>query len=73
MSAKSGGRGTVLTVRQVKSGIGFDRTQKATLKALGLGRIGKTRRHPDNPQIRGMIATVPHLVVVESAGEEGNR
>lgn len=58
-------RGAVLTVRQVHSGIGFDRTQKATLKALGLGRIGKTRRLPDNPQARGMIAAVRHLVVVD--------
>jgi large subunit ribosomal protein L30 len=73
MSAQQGKREAVLTVRQVKSGIGFDRTQKATLRALGLGRIGKSRRHPDNPQIRGMIATVPHLVVVESASDEGVR
>jgi len=49
-------------VRQVRSGIGFDRTQKATLKALGLGRIGRTRRLPDNPQVRGMVAKIPHLV-----------
>jgi len=55
-----------LRVRQVRSGVGFDRTQKATLKALGLGRIGKERRHPDNPQVRGMISKVSHLVVVEA-------
>jgi len=55
-----------LRVRQVRSGVGFDRTQKATLRALGLGRIGKERRHPDNPQVRGMISKVSHLVVVEA-------
>jgi large subunit ribosomal protein L30 len=55
-----------LTVRQVRSGIGYDKKQKATLKALGLGRIGKSRRLPDNPQVRGMIAKVTHLVVVGS-------
>jgi large subunit ribosomal protein L30 len=51
-------------IRQVKSGIGYDKTQKATLKALGLGRVGRTRVLPDNPQVRGMIAKIPHLVHV---------
>jgi large subunit ribosomal protein L30 len=54
-----------LNVRQVKSGIGFDKTQKATLRALGLGRIGKSRQVPDNPEIRGMIRKVTHLVVID--------
>jgi large subunit ribosomal protein L30 len=53
-----------IRIRQVRSGIGFDRTQKATLKALGLGKIGRTREMPDNPQVRGMVAKIPHLVVV---------
>jgi len=56
---------TVL-VKQIRSGIGFNKRQKATLKALGLGRIGRVRNLPDNPQVRGMIAAVSHLVVVES-------
>ena len=54
-----------LRVRQIRSGIGFDKTQKATLRALGLTRIGRVRTHPDNDQIRGMIAKVCHLVVIE--------
>jgi large subunit ribosomal protein L30 len=54
-----------LKVRQIRSGIGFDRTQKATLKALGLERIGRVRELPDNPQVRGMLAKIPHLVTVE--------
>ena len=58
--------GGPLRVKQVRSGIGFDRTQKATLRALGLGRIGREHRHPDNPQVRGMIAKISHLVVVEA-------
>ena len=61
---KGQGQGGSLRVKQVRSGIGFDKTQKGTLKALGLGRIGRERRHPDNPQVRGMIAKVSHLVVV---------
>jgi large subunit ribosomal protein L30 len=64
MSASKGGEGPTLKVRQVRSGIGFDRTQKATLKALGLGRPGRTRELPDNPQVRGMIAKIPHLVTL---------
>jgi large subunit ribosomal protein L30 len=63
--SQQGPAGT-LRVRQVRSGIGFDETQKATLRALGLGRIGKEHRHPDNPQVRGMISKVSHLVVVEA-------
>jgi large subunit ribosomal protein L30 len=64
MSAKASGK--TLRVRQVRSGIGFERGQKATLKALGLAKIGRVREHPDNPQVRGMIQKVTHLVVVES-------
>ena len=51
-------------IRQVRSGIGFEKSQKATLRALGLERIGRVVERPDNPAIRGMIATIPHLVVV---------
>jgi large subunit ribosomal protein L30 len=64
MSARPGQNKT-LRVRQVRSGIGFGGDQKATLRALGLGRINKVRTHPDNAQIRGMIAKIPHLVVIE--------
>jgi large subunit ribosomal protein L30 len=66
MTAAAKKAGSTLRVRQIKSGIGFDRTQKATLRALGLAKIGRTRSLPDNPQIRGMIAKVSHLVVVET-------
>jgi len=62
MTAATAGK---LQVRQIKSGIGYDKTQKATLKALGLGRIGKSRQVPDNPEIRGMIRKVTHLVVID--------
>jgi large subunit ribosomal protein L30 len=54
-----------IKIRQVRSGIGFDKTQKATLKALGLVKIGRVREFPDNPAIRGMAAKISHLVVVE--------
>lgn len=58
--------GDTVRVRQVRSGIGYGKDQKATLRALGLGRVGRVRVHPDNPQIRGMVAKIPHLVVIET-------
>ena len=53
-----------LTVTQTKSAIGAKPKHKGTLRALGLGRIGATNTLPDRPEIRGMIARVPHLVEV---------
>ena len=54
-----------LKVTQVKSSIGSKPKHKGTLRALGLGRIGKSHVLPDRPEIRGMIARVPHLITVE--------
>jgi large subunit ribosomal protein L30 len=54
-----------LKVTQVKSGIGTKPKHRGTLRALGLGRIGRTNTLPDRPEIRGMLAKVPHLVQVE--------
>ena len=53
-----------IRIQQIRSGIGFDRTQKATLRALGLEKIGRIREVPDNAPIRGMLGKIPHLVVV---------
>ena len=67
MSAQKAARGGTKTIkiRQVKSGIGFDKTQKATLRALGLVKIGRVREFPDNAAVRGMAASISHLVVIE--------
>ena len=54
-----------IKVTQVKSSIGTKPKHRGTLRALGLGRIGKTNTLPDRPEIRGMLARVPHLVLVE--------
>jgi len=54
-----------LKVTQVRSAIGTKPKHRGTLRALGLGRIGRTRVLPDRPEIRGMLAKVPHLVTVE--------
>ena len=54
-----------LHVRQVRSSIGSKPKHRGTLRSLGLGRIGKSNTLPDRPEIRGMIARVPHLILVE--------
>ncbi|MEE9417494.1 MAG: 50S ribosomal protein L30 [Acidimicrobiales bacterium] len=54
-----------LKVTQVGSSIGTKPKQRGTLRALGLGRIGKSRVHQDKPETHGMIARVSHLVKVE--------
>ncbi len=65
--------GAMIVVTQVKSAIGTKPKHRGTLRALGLGRIGKSNVLPDRPEIRGMIARVPHLVSVDAvgAGHEG--
>jgi large subunit ribosomal protein L30 len=57
--------GTILKVTQIRSRIGIKPKQRGTLRALGLRRIDHTVEHADRPEIRGMIAKVPHLVRVE--------
>jgi large subunit ribosomal protein L30 len=58
-----------ITVTQVKSGIGAKPKTRGTLRALGLGRIGKTNTLPDRPEIRGMLHRVPHLVEISEGAE----
>ncbi len=52
-------------VTQVRSQIGFDRRQRATLRGLGIRRMHQTVELEDTPQVRGMIRKVVHLVKVE--------
>lgn len=56
---------TNLKVTQVKSVIGGKQNQRDTLRSLGLKHIGSSSVKDDRPEIRGMIATVAHLVTVE--------
>jgi large subunit ribosomal protein L30 len=58
-----------LKVTQIKSTIGTKPKHRGTLRALGLGRIGNSNTLPDRPEIRGMIARVPHMVTVEHVEE----
>jgi len=56
-----------LHVKQVRSAIGTKPKHRGTLRALGLGRIGRTSVLPDRPEIRGMVARVTHLVEVSTS------
>ena len=56
-----------LKVTQVRSGIGGTHRQRETLRSLGLRKIRQSVVREDNPSVRGMIATVAHLVTVEEA------
>jgi len=56
-----------LRVTQVKSAIGFDRRQRATLRGLGIRRLHATVSLQDSPSVRGMLRAVRHLVEVEEA------
>ena len=50
---------------QVRSAIGQTQRHRGTLRALGLGRIGKTAEHNESPVLAGMLRKVRHLVNVE--------
>ncbi|MBF6555444.1 MAG: 50S ribosomal protein L30 [Acidimicrobiales bacterium] len=59
-----------LRVTQVRSAIGTKPKHRGTLRALGLRGIGRTNVLPDRPEIHGMLARVPHLVVVTPASQD---
>ncbi len=56
-----------LKITQTGSLIGTKPKQRGTMRALGLGKIGRSVTKPDSPEVRGMLARVPHLVSVEEA------
>lgn len=58
-----------IKVTQIRSAIGTKPKHRGTLRALGLRRIGHSNELPDRPEIRGMIARVPHLITVEEVSK----
>ena len=52
-------------ITQVRSEIGQSERHRATLRALGLGKIGRSVERPESPQLAGMLRRVRHLVDVE--------
>ena len=56
---------TRVRITQVRSGIGQSERHRGTLRALGLGRIGRSVEHAESRQLAGMLRKVRHLVKVE--------
>jgi len=54
-----------LKITQTGSSIGQSARHRGTLRALGLGKIGRSAEHDDSPQLAGMLRKVRHLVRVE--------
>ena len=54
-------------ITQVRSQIGQSERHRGTLRALGLGRIGRSREHEESAVLAGMLRKVRHLVKIESA------
>ena len=52
-------------VTQVRSQIGQSEKHRGTLRALGLGKIGRSREHTESPELAGMLRKVRHLVKIE--------
>jgi large subunit ribosomal protein L30 len=54
-----------LNVTYKKSAIGYNKSQKRTIRALGFTKLNQVVEHDDTPVIRGMVHKVRHLVSVE--------
>ncbi|HKZ51575.1 MAG TPA: 50S ribosomal protein L30 [Dehalococcoidia bacterium] len=63
---------THLRITWRKSAIGYRKDQGATIRSLGLHRLGHTVEHSDSPTLRGMIRKVRHLVDVATVEETGD-
>ncbi len=55
-----------IRIKWVRSGIGFTYHQKTIVRSLGLNKLNHTVVRPDTPQIRGVVASVPHLLEIVS-------
>jgi large subunit ribosomal protein L30 len=63
--AKKKEQARTLKVTLVKSPIGYAQNQKDTVRSLGLKKVNRSVMLPDNPQVRGMIYKVRHMLLVE--------
>jgi len=64
MPANKAKKAKTITVKQIRSGIGFPRPMRETLRALGLRRMHQAVECPDTPETRGKIAKIQHLVEI---------
>jgi large subunit ribosomal protein L30 len=60
----------MLKITLKKSLIGYEKDQRLTANALGLGKVGSSIVQPDNQAIRGMIRKIVHVLTVEPVAEE---
>ena len=60
-----------IRITQTRSQIGQSAKHRGTLRALGLGKIGRSAEHTESPQLVGMLRKVGHLVRVEDTGSKG--
>jgi large subunit ribosomal protein L30 len=60
-------------IRQVRSSIGQSARHRGTLRALGLGKIGRTAEHAEGPQLAGMLRKVRHLVEIEDGATRSSK
>jgi large subunit ribosomal protein L30 len=58
---------TKVRITQIRSQIGQSPRHRGTLRALGLGKIGRSAEHAESPQLAGMLRRVRHLVRVEDS------
>jgi large subunit ribosomal protein L30 len=63
---------TELRLRQIRSSIGSRDSQRDTLRALGLGAIGRRSSRPDTPDVRAMVKVVEHLIEIASGKSNGD-
>ena len=56
---------STVKITQVRSTIGQSKKHEGTIRALGLGKIGRSAEHKDSPQLQGQLRQVRHLVTVE--------
>ncbi len=68
-TTKKAAGGSRLLVTQTRSAIGTKPKHRGTLRALGLRGIGQSNELPDRPEIRGMLARVPHLIRIEEVSK----
>ena len=54
-------------ITQIRSAIGQNQRNRGTLRALGLGKIGRSAEHKEGPELAGMLRKVRHLVRVEES------
>jgi large subunit ribosomal protein L30 len=59
---------STVKITQIRSGIGQSARHLGTLRALGLGKIGRSAEHEDSAQLQGMLRQVRHLVEIDGGG-----